>query len=151
MKRIYGNDKIDGKEVPPLVVTSDFTLEGIHQGTVHVEFGTLHLNGILQGTLDVHTGAKVNIIGEQQGTVVISSGASVTVIGTINGTVSLENGAFLLIEESGKLGGTLLNDGSVILRGVFGGGHSGQGQLLIEGNGYIKNPVIRNGIRYYEW
>lgn len=151
MKQKYDHDNIDGKAVPPLVITSDYTLEGLHRGTVIVELGTLHLNGILQGTLAVHSGAKVIVTGEQQGTVAISSGASATIIGAINGTVSLENGANLLIEESAKLAGTLANDGLVILRGVFGGARSGRGQLRIEGKGYIKDPVIRNGIQYYEW
>lgn len=139
------------KYVPPLVIKSDFVLVGLHIGTVYVEFGTLQLNGVLQGTLDVLPGTKVVINGEQQGTVSISPGAVVIVNGKINGTVSIESGGNLLIEETGKLAGTLSNEGLVFLRGVFGGASSGNGQLRIEGNGFIKTPVTRNGIQYYEW
>lgn len=151
MKHSYEYDEIDGRLVPPLVITSDYILKGTHQGTVHVESGTLHLRGILQGTLDVQSGANAVITGEQQGTVAIASGANVAVLGAIQGTTSLERGANLVIEDSGKLAGTLANDGLVVLRGVFGGARSGSGQLRIEGKGYIKKPVVRDGIHYYEW
>jgi cytoskeletal protein CcmA (bactofilin family) len=151
MKQRYAYDQIDGRAVPSLVLTSDRILEGTYKGTVHVEAGTLHMNGILQGTLDVQCGAIVIITGDQRGTVSISSGARVIASGAIHGTVSLEAGANLVIEETGKLAGTLANDGLVILRGVFGGARSGSGRLNIEGKGYIKTPVLRDGIHYYEW
>lgn len=151
MKHTYDYDHIDGKDFPPLVITSDYVLTDVHKGTVHIEFGTLQLIGVLQGTLDVQSGTRVVINGKQQGTVSISSGAIVIVNGEINGTVSIEDGASLLIEETGKLAGTLINDGLVVLRGVFGGARSGCGQFRIEGKGYIKAPVTRNGIHYYEW
>lgn len=93
MKHQYNYDQIDGKAVPPLVIESDFVLVGLHIGTVYVEYGTLQLNGVLQGTLDVLPGTKVVINGEQQGTVSISPGAVVIVNGKINGTVSIESGA----------------------------------------------------------
>jgi hypothetical protein len=59
--------------------------------------------------------------------------------------------AALTIEASGRLGGTLTNDGLVVLRGVMGGARTGSGSLRIEGNGYIKQPIIRDGIQYFEW
>jgi hypothetical protein len=37
------------------------------------------------------------------------------------------------------------------VRGVFGGARSGDGELILEGAGYIKEPVIRDGVHYYEW
>ena len=151
MKHVCDYDEIDGRSVPPLVITSDHILQGTHRGTVHVESGTLHLRGILQGTLYVQSGANAVITGKQQGTVAIASGANVTVLGAIQGTTSLEPGAKLIIEDSGKLAGTLANDGLVVLRGVFGGARSGSGRLRIEGNGYIKKPVVRDGVQYYEW
>lgn len=151
MKNTYDYDYIDGKIVPPLVITSDYVLTSVHQGTVHVEFGTLQLSGVLRGTLDVLSGTTVVITGQQLGTVSISSGASVIVNGKINGSVSIESEARLLIEETGKLAGSLTNEGLVVLRGVFGGAYCGSGHLRIEGNGYIKKPVTRNGIQYYEW
>ena len=137
--------------MPPLVITSDYVLQDTHRGTVYVESGTLHVHGVLQGTLNVHSGANAVITGEQQGTVAIASGAKVRVLGAIQGTTSLEPGANLVIEDTGKLAGTLANDGLVILRGVFGGARSGSGSLRIEGNGYIKKPIIRGGIQHYEW
>lgn len=151
MGHSYGFDIIDGKSTPPLIITSDYVLTGVHQGTVYVEAGILTVIGILQGTLVVQYGTKVKINGKQQGTVYVYPEASVIVSGAIEGTVTLENGASLLIEETGKLAGTLTNNGLVILRGVFGGARTGHGQLQIEGNGYIKTPVTRNGIQYYEW
>ena len=150
MSHSYEYDSLDGRPVPPLVITSDHSLNGTHRGTVHVESGTLHLQGILQGTLDVQSGANAIITGDQRGTVAIASGATVTVLGAIHGTAHLEAGARLVIEDSGKLAGTLVNQGVVILRGVFGGERIGTGHLRIEGNGHIKEPVIRNGVQYYD-
>jgi len=146
----YEHDNIGGRLVPPLIVTSDHTLQGTHQGTVHVESGTFHLRGILQGTLDVQSGANAIITGDQQGTVAIAAGASVTVLGAIHGTTSLRPGAKLIIEESGKLAGSLANDGVVVLRGVFGGMQMGGGDLRIEGTGFVKKPIIRDGVHYYD-
>jgi cytoskeletal protein CcmA (bactofilin family) len=151
MMREYGYDVIDGRRVPQLVVTKDHVIAGIHQGTVHVEAGTLYLRGTLQGTLDVQNGAFVEVTGEQQGTVTIASGAKITVVGAIQGTTTVEPKASLVIEASGKVAGTLCNHGLVILRGVFGGAQSGAGSLCIEDNGYIKQPVVKDGINYYEW
>jgi cytoskeletal protein CcmA (bactofilin family) len=118
---------------------------------VHVEAGSLQILGALLGTLDVQGGAAVVIVGVQQGTVAIAGGAMVTVRGSLQGTVSLAHGATLVVEASAKLAGSLANDGVVILRGVFGGVLSGNGQLRLEGNRYIKQPVLRNGISCYEW
>lgn len=148
--RQYDYDVIDGRRVPQLVVTNNHVIVGIHKGTVHVEAGTLYLRGTLQGTLDVQTGASVEVTGEQQGTVIIASGAKATVIGAIQGTTTVEPKASLVIEASGKVTGTLCNHGLVILRGVFGGTRSGAGSLCIEDNGYIKRPVVKDGINYYE-
>lgn len=147
----YGIDIIDGIEVPQLVITEDFTIHGEHNGTVHVERGTLTIQGELNGTLDVQENAKVVIIGEQNGTVNTKYGTQITVHGEINGTTTIGNGSLLIIEEGGKLAGCLNNNGKLILRGVFGGPQNGNGKLVIEGNGYIKKPVIKNGISYYEW
>jgi len=38
-----------------------------------------------------------------------------------------------------------------MVRGIFGGARSGLGEFLLEDQGSIKQPTIRNGIRYYEW
>lgn len=121
----YGFDYINGREVPQTVIEDDFTIQGKHNGTVHVENGTLTIQGELHGTLNVQSGAKAIIIGKQHGTVIV--------------------------EANGKLAGTLNNNGIVIVRGVFGGAQSGQGNLILEENGYIKQSVIKNGMKYYEW
>ena len=44
----YGFDYIDGREVPQTVIEDDFTIQGKHNGTVHVENGTLTIQGELQ-------------------------------------------------------------------------------------------------------
>lgn len=147
----YGVDYIDGVEIPQLVVTEDFIIQGKHRGTVHIESGTLTIQGELHGTLDVQKGTKVVIIGEQHGTVSISSGAEVIVYGELHWTTTIDYGSIVIVEEGGKLVGTLINSGQIIVRGVFGGAQSGNGKLLLEGNGQIKQPVIKNGISYYQW
>ena len=136
-----------------LVISSEHTLLGTHRGTVRVTSGgTLCLDGTLQGTLDIQIGATVRINGQQQGTVAIAARASVTVFGAIQGTTSLERGASLTIEPSGKLAGTLVNYGLVVVHGVFGGAQSGNGTIHLEGDGYIKKPTsIKDGTHYYEW
>lgn len=91
------------------------------------------------------------ISGKQQGTVDLGTGSNVVVTGSIQGTTVLKNNASLVIEEGGKLAGTLKNDGTVIIRGAFGGARSGAGIFHVEGNGYIKEPIIKNGAHYYEW
>jgi len=140
-------------QAPLLVVTSEHTIQGTHRGTVRVESsGTLKLQGTLQGTLDIKPGATVLITGVQQGTVAVAAGASVTVLGAIQGTTSLERGASVVIEPSGKLAGTLANNGLVVIRGAFGGAQSGTGTIRLEGSGYIKQPTsVRDGVHYYEW
>lgn len=151
MKHKYEHDNINGQLVPPLVISDDYVLTGIHPGTVHVEAGTLRIQGTLQGTLDVQSNANAIVIGKQQGTVAIAPNATVIVEGELQGTACVDRGATLVVEPSGKLAGTLSNDGLIILRGVFGGAQSGAGELRLEGGGYIKQPVLRNGISYYEW
>ena len=69
----------------------------------------------------------------------------------LSGTTNVSNYGTVIVEERGKLTGTLSNNGVVIVRGVFGGAKSGNGELILEGNGYIKQPTIKNGMNYYEW
>lgn len=147
----YPNDIINGEEVPQLVITSDQDLMGVHHGTIQVESGHLHIQGENHGTLTLHPGSAATISGEQHGTVSISSGASVTVLGALHGTTDVSPHASLVVEATGKLAGTLSNDGSVVVRGVFGGARSGQGSLRFEGNGYEKAPTVRDGVHFYEW
>jgi hypothetical protein len=144
-------DIIDGKRVPPTVFTSDHTLTGEHSGTVRVEGCHLRLVGVLKGTLALTNGATAEITGDQRGTVSVDRGSIVTVTGAIKGTLSVSPGATVIVEEGGRLAGTLSNDGTVVIRGVFGGAKSGNGSLIFEGNGYEKQPEVVDGIHMYRW
>lgn len=147
----YGFDYVDGVKVPHTVITDDYTIKSKHNGTVHVEGGILTICGELNGTLDIQSGATVIIIGKQRGTVSVNSNAKVTIIGELQGTTSVSNYGTVIVEKTGKLEGTLNNNGTVIVRGVFGGAQSGNGELILEEDGYIKQPIKKNGINYYEW
>lgn len=138
-------------KVPQMVIENDFTIQGKHNGTIHVENGTLTIQGELYGTLDVQTGAKAIIIGKQHGTVSVENNAEVIIVGELHGTTNVCNYGTVIIEKHGKLAGTLSNNGVVIVRGVFGGAQSGNGELILEGNGYIKQATIKDEINYYEW
>lgn len=147
----YPNDIINGREVPRLVVRADHVLTGVHIGGVHAEKGHFELRGTLQGSLAIHPGATATIVGRQQGSVHLGESVSVEELGAIEGSVHIEAGAKLVVEPGAKLAGSLHNDGLVLLRGVFGGSQSGQGELLLEGQGRVKQPRIVNGARYYDW
>ena len=147
----YGFDYIDGRDVPQTVIEDDFTIQGKHDGTVHVENGTLTIQGELHGPLDVQSGAKAIIIGKQYGTVSVANNAEIVIFGELHGTTNVSVHGTAVVEAHGKLAGTLSNNGTVIVRGVFGGAQSGHGELILEENGYIKQPVIKNGMNYYEW
>ena len=147
----YGFDYIDGRDVPQTVIEDDFTIQGKHDGTVLVENGTLTIQGELHGTLDVQSGAKAIIIGKQYGTVSVANNAEIVIFGELHGTTNVSVHGTAVVEAHGKLAGTLSNNGTVIVRGVFGGAQSGHGELILEENGYIKQPVIKNGMNYYEW
>lgn len=151
MNQKYTNDLIGGREVPPLVINDDYVLIGTHQGSVHVEKGIFTLEGTLQGSLDIQQKVTASIKGNQQGSINIRSNAKVTVDGAIQGSTTIDHNALLVIEAGGRLAGSLSNYGKIIIRGVFGGSRSGDGELIIEGDGYIKKPIIRNGANYYEW
>ena len=73
------------------------------------------------------------------------------IFGELHGTTNVSVHGTAVVEAHGKLAGTLSNNGTVIVRGVFGGAQSGHGELILEENGYIKQPVIKNGMNYYEW
>ena len=147
----YGFDYIDGRDVPQTVIEDDFTIQGKHDGTVHVENGTLTIQGELHGTLDVQSGSKAIIIGIQYGTVSVANNGEIVLFGELHGTTNVSVHGTAVVEAHGKLAGTLSNNGTVIVRGVVGGAQSGHGELILEENGYIKHPVIKNGMNYYEW
>jgi hypothetical protein len=142
-------DIINGEKVPQTIINEDFELFGTHSGTIKVEGGRFILHGTLQGTLDINSLDVAEIHGIQQGTVSLSSNCSALITGKIQGTTSISNGATLTVEETGQLQGSLSNNGKVILKGTLAGAQSGSGELIIEGNGYIKQPVVKNGVNYY--
>lgn len=146
----YPNDLIGGEIVPPLVIRDKYVIKDEHKGTVYVEAGQLRIEGILNGTLHVIGEAEVEIPGTQEGPVYVGRGSVVTVSGVIEGTTNLEQGSKLVVEESGKVEGSLFNQGYVVLRGIFGGGVNGGGEIKVEGNGQIQKPVFRDGLIYFQ-
>ena len=147
----YEVDYIDGKRVEQLVITSDYSLIGEHHGTVHVENGTLTISGELHGTLDIQNNTKVIIMGEQHGTVYLGRNSVLIIHGELHGSTTFDYNSNVIVEEGGRLSGTMTNYGTVIVKGVFGGAKTGNGKLLVEGNGYIKQPLIKDGISYFQW
>jgi hypothetical protein len=148
----YSYDIIDGREVPPLVITSDYVLEGYHRGSVRVEAGIFELRGRIEGSLGVHRGATATISGTQAGSVHVADGVEVAITGAVEGSAHVSPGGVVVVEPGGKLAGSLHNDGRVVVRGVFGGSRSGSGELAFEDDGYEKRPkMIRDGVHYYEW
>ncbi|MBQ4672899.1 hypothetical protein [Aeromonas dhakensis] len=144
-------DIIDGVPTPQTIIDSDFELHGVHQGSVTVKSGKFRLLGVLQGSLRIQSEDEALITGEQQGSVHISEKCRVAVTGKIKGSTHIAYGATLVIKPDGTLAGSLHNNGTVIIEGVFGGAQSGIGEVVVRGNGYIKQPRVENGIHYYEW
>ncbi len=146
----YPNDLIGGEIVPPLVIHEKYVIRDEHKGTVYVESGQLKLEGVLNGTLHVKGESKVEIPGNQIGPIYVGKGSVVTVTGSIEGTTNLDQGGKIIVEEGGSVEGSLFNQGCVVLRGVFGGGVNGGGEIKVEGKGQIKKPVFRNGLIFFE-
>ena len=46
--------------------------------------------------------------------------------------------------------GSLNNQGTTIVRGIYGGSYEGN-SIILEDSGYIKNPIVKNGVNYYEF
>jgi hypothetical protein len=151
MNRNYGYDIMEGQQVPQLVIDHDHVLTD-HTGTVHVEAGNFVLEGTLRGNLDIQHGVLARISGKQQGTVSIASGASVLLTGAIEGPATVEHGAVLVVESGARLAGSLANQGTVIVRGVFGGARSGRGTFRLERSGHVKEPSrAEDGSLHYDW
>ena len=150
MSTKYGVDFFDGEERPRLVVSGDYVLSHVHEGSVQVEAGRFRLDGTLKGSLDIQAGVHAVIQGKQQGSVFVASGSCVLITGSIEGSVTVARGGAVVVESGGKLAGSLRNNGEVTIRGVFGGSISGT-PVRLEGSGYIKQPVVRDGVNCYEW
>lgn len=142
----YPPDLFDGVPRSPTVISADAELNGVHDGSVYVQFGaTLVLNGNLRGTLTVEPGATVEIVGRQQGTLHVSRDGSALVTGTMH------NEGTIVVETTGMAAGTLHNDGRFVLRGRRGGSRTGSGSFEIEPGGQVVQPVRRDGADVYEW
>ncbi len=147
----YPDDLIGGEIVPPLVIRGNHVISGEHKGTVYVEKGKLVIDGTHNGTLNVMKSACTEINGQQHGRVNIEEDAKVTVCGAIEGTTTLEEGSILVLEEGGRVSGSLFNAGNVVIRGVFGGVINGSGEMKVEDGGQIKKPIVKDGIIFFEW
>lgn len=142
----------NGEEFEQLVATGNHVMRGTYRGGVCVEEGaTFELLGDLHGSLWVHESAIAVIAGQHHGSVHVDRSALVRLAGKLNGSVHVSAGARVDIEAQGRLAGSIHNDGLIVLRGAFGGTQSGNGDLKLEDGGYIKQPSVRDGIRYYEW
>jgi len=71
--------------------------------------------------------------------------------GVQQGTVHVEHNAQVIVHPSGRLAGTLHNDGLVVNRGTRGGAVTGGGHIQDLDGGTERRPVTRNGVQYYEW
>jgi len=144
-------DIIDGVRVPGLTLTQNQVLYGTHQGSITVSGCTLVISGKLKGSLSVENGGEVLIEGTQQGSTNVSRGSRVEISGTCQGSTNICAGSEVIVQHSGRLQGSMNNNGKLIIRGAFGGSYTGQGDTLVEGEGYIKQPRIENGVHYYDW
>ena len=111
----YPSDFFDGIPRSPMVVSSDQTLTGTHQGGVYLQAGHFRLDGHLQGSLSVEPGASAEINGELQGSIHIARGATAVVNGWFQGSAYVE-GSFV-VERGATASGSIHNDGSFIVRG----------------------------------
>ena len=143
----------EGGDTPPLIVSSNQTLSKDFEGSVLVKAGhfVLAKDVTISGNLSVQRGASASIEGTQSGSVDVERGAALEVMGDIEGSVSISEGSSVIIQPSGKLAGSLENDGSLVIRGVFGGSQTGSGKVSLEGHGHIKKPTIEDGMNVYRW
>lgn len=142
---------IDGREVPPLYVDESLVMAGNNQGAVVVRQGTLEVSGRLNGSVHLGPGTAVIVRGQISGSISVGGGALAQIFGILSGSVSITRGGRLVIEEGGRLSGSFHNDGSVLLRGEFGGSTSGSGDFTLEGSGRVQQPRVVDGVKYYEW
>lgn len=146
-----GYDIIDGVRVPGTTLTKNQVLLGTHQGSIKVVGCTLVISGTLQGSLSVESGGEVLIEGTHQGSTNVSGNSRVEVSGKCQGSTNISSGSEVLVQPFGQLQGSMNNNGKLVIRGAFGGAYSGQGNTFVEGDGYIKQPRVENGVHYYDW
>lgn len=126
-------------------------ISGTVRESVDIEAPTV-IDGIVQASVAIRGRVEVTLRGTIQGSTSVGPGSRLIIAGAQEGTVAIDAGAEVIVEEGGKLAGSLRNDGRVILRGVFGGSCTGAGILEIEGPGWIKPPdEVRDGAQVYHW
>jgi cytoskeletal protein CcmA (bactofilin family) len=142
---------VDGKEVPPLFIDEDHTIVGSHLGATVVRQGTLLVLGEVSGSIHLRSGTQVVVRGQVSGSISIATGAEARIVGGHSGSVTVAPGGRLVIDRTGRQAGSISNDGSVIIRGEFGGSTSGAGEFSIEPGARIKQPRVVDGVSYYDW
>jgi cytoskeletal protein CcmA (bactofilin family) len=142
-----------GVQVPPIVITSDYVLTGVHNVPVIVEAGKLQVTGTVNGSLRLSSNTTTTIKGTVNGSVHLENASTVIVTGSLNGSLHTNYGATAIVERTGKLAGSIHNEGTIIIRGVFGGSGFGSGELRYEDGGYEKQPttITADGTRTYNW
>jgi hypothetical protein len=146
-----GYSIVDGHRVPFTVITSDQSLEGVHKTGFEVVGCTVVINGKNQGSIAMSNGATVIVNGVNQGSISVSGEGRLTVFGESQGSLTISRDSVVVIERGGRISGSIHNDGALVIRGGFAGSYSGVGKQALEGDGYILQPRIENGINYYEW
>ena len=148
----YSFDITDGRRVPPKVVHETETLRGTHQGSIHVQRGAvLTISGTHQGSLHLESGAQVVIVGQHQGSLHVAFDAAATIHGSQQGSTHVDQGGEVTVDRSGRLAGSLHNEGVVRNEGARGGTVSGAGLLEDLPGSTIKQPQMRDGMTVYVW
>ena len=95
--------------------------------------------------------SKVIILEKQHGSVSVNNYSELIVKGELYGSTNVKSNGIVIVEGQGKTAGSLNDNGAVIIRGVLGSSQTGSRKLVLEENGHVKHPKIKNGINYYEW
>lgn len=107
-------------------------LATLHQGSAHVNGGTLDITETLQGALHV------------------AAGASALVLGAAQGSIHVAPGGELVVERDGHIQGTAFVDGRLIVRGAQSGPITGAGEVSFEPGSMRAHPV-EIAPNEYEW
>lgn len=147
VKDFFGDERRD-----PLILDSDYTLNGRHQGSICVHAGaTFSLAGTQNGTVTLRPGSSLIVQGTLNGSTSVGAGSSVEVLGVLSGTVHVDEGGKVVVERTGRLAGTLSVDGLVQNEGIRGGAVTGSGEILDVNGGRVNHPIIENGMQVYRW
>jgi cytoskeletal protein CcmA (bactofilin family) len=111
---------------------ADAQLSTLHQGSVHVNAGTLRVTGTLQGSLHVAPGARALVLGVAQG------------------SIHVEPGGEVIVEGGGHISGSAFIDGRLTVRGAQSGPISGAGEVSFEPGSRRARPV-QIGPNAYDW